>query len=80
MPFIEFQNISSHLLVIETSYLLELMSNSVMNHDSRAKSGVFPNTLRKPIFTVEALTRISREFIFALSEKLVLLTKSFCEN
>ena len=78
MPFFEFQNISPRLLVIEPSYLLKLMSNSIMNHDSRTKSRVFQNTLRKPIFAVEAVTRMSREFIFAVSEKLVLLTKSFC--
>ena len=68
MPFIEFQNISPRLLVIEPSYFLKLMSNSIMNHDSRTKSRVF----------AVAVTRISREFIFAVSEKLVLLTKSFC--
>ena len=80
MPFIEFQNISPNLLVIEPSYLLEFMSNSIMNHDSRTKSRVFPNTLRKTIFTVEALTRISWEFIFAVSEKLVLLAIAFAKT
>ena len=80
MSFIEFQNILSRLLVIETSYLLELMSYSIMNHNSRVKSRVFSNTLRKTIFTVEALTRISWEFIFAVSEKLVLLTKAFAKT
>ena len=78
MSFIEFQNIFARLLVIETSYLLELMSNSIMNHNSRTKSRVFPNTLRKTIFPIEGVTQISREFIFAVSEKLVLLTKVLC--
>ena len=40
MSFIEFQNIFARLLVIETSYLLELMSNSIMNHNSRTKSSI----------------------------------------
>ena len=72
MPFIEFQNISSRLLVVETSHLLELMSNS------RTKSRVFSNTLRKLILVVKTLKRISGEYIFAVSEKLVLLTKDLC--
>ena len=70
LPFIGFQNISPRLFDLRASYLLELMSNSIMNRNLRTKSKVFPSTLRKLIFAVEALTRISREFIFAVSEKI----------
>ena len=51
-----------------------------MNHNLRTKFRVFTNTLQKLIFAVKALTRISREFIFAVSEKLVLLTEGLCYN
>ena len=77
MSFIEFQNISPRLLVLGPSYLLESMSNSIMNHNLRTKSRIFPNKLRKLIVAVKALTRISREFSFAVSKKLVHLTKEF---
>ena len=78
LPFIEFQNISPRLFDLRPSSLLESMSNSIINHNLRTKSRVFPNTLRKLIFVVEVLTRISTEFIFAVSEKLVLFTEGLC--
>ena len=77
LSFIEFQNTSLCLLFLRPSYLLGLISNSMINHDLRTMSIVFSNTLRLLIFAVKALPRILKEIILsAVIEKLVLLTKT----